>query len=184
MANEKLKLFLGLCEKTQEIIFDAFGEGGSDFFWMVDFDYVAKLTPIEQMFEMANWANFATAKGVFLYTSSQSEIFVNGKKYIVDFLIDGYEIWGKEKPKIKQFYLKKPLIVELDGKEYHSTTKQINHDYQRETDLKLAGYDIIRFTGSQIYNDVYGCVDKVCKYVIKAEKEDDTDNVPTYKESK
>lgn len=184
MASQSLKIFLHLCEKVQDMLFEQFEEGNCDFWNMVDMEYVTELTPIEQMFEMGNWINFATAKGVFLYTNPQEEMLVNGKKYIVDFLIEGYETWDIEKHRPKQWYLKKPLIVELDGKEYHSTTKQMNHDYKRETDLKLAGYDIIRFTGSQIYNDVWGCLDKVCEYVLKAEKDDDTDNVPTYKENK
>ena len=46
----------------------------------------------------------------------------------------------------------------------------MNYDYKRENDLKLAGYDIVRYTGSQIYNDVYSCLDKVCELIKKANK--------------
>ena len=57
------------------------------------------------------------------------------------------------------------LIIECDGFDYHSNKKQMTYDYKRENNLKLNGYDIIRFTGSQIYNDPMDCVKKIMKYI-------------------
>lgn len=59
----------------------------------------------------------------------------------------------------------------------------MNYDYERETALKLAGYDVLRFTGSQVFNTPFACVEKTYKYAenlktIKeppAEKSDCTD---------
>lgn len=49
---------------------------------------------------------------------------------------------------------------------YHSNKEQMNYDYEREQDLQLAGYKIMRFTGSQIFNNPCECVMKVYKYVL------------------
>ena len=40
----------------------------------------------------------------------------------------------------------------------------MNYDYERENELKLAGYDIMRFTGSQVYNNPLECIEKIHKY--------------------
>lgn len=75
-------------------------------------------------------------------------------------LFYAYDNDGNEKK------LKKPLVIETDGKNWHSSKKQMNHDYKRENDLKLAGYDVMRFTGSQVYNKPFDCIYAVMDYVM------------------
>jgi len=53
------------------------------------------------------------------------------------------------------------LIIELDGHEYHSTSKQKEDDGLRTRYLTLAGYTVIRFTGSEIQRNAKSCVEKV-----------------------
>ena len=53
------------------------------------------------------------------------------------------------------------LIVELDGHEYHSTPEQKEKDVLRTRYLTLAGYTVIRFTGSEVRRNVRSCTDKV-----------------------
>lgn len=53
------------------------------------------------------------------------------------------------------------LVVEADGKEYHSTQKQRDNDFKRELALMKKGYLVLRFKGSEIYRDVVGCVNKI-----------------------
>lgn len=52
------------------------------------------------------------------------------------------------------------LGLECDGKAYHlKETEQFNRDYYRSRwILKNHGIVIVRFTGSQIYNDCKSCV--------------------------
>lgn len=63
-------------------------------------------------------------------------------RYRVDFLIDGR------------------LVVECDGQEFHSSPTQKREDGQRESDLAMWGYPILRFTGAEIHRDVHECVRK------------------------
>lgn len=57
------------------------------------------------------------------------------------------------------------LAIEIDGHDYHKTKEQRQADYQRERNLKKRGWRFIRFTGSDIYNDVQGCVAEVVNIV-------------------
>ena len=50
------------------------------------------------------------------------------------------------------------LVVECDGHSYHDRTKeQAARDRQRDRALKLAGYEVVRFAGSEILEDPEGC---------------------------
>lgn len=49
------------------------------------------------------------------------------------------------------------LIVEVDGHEFHSTKEQRQADCVRDQDLMLAGYRVVRFTGSQVWADAQAC---------------------------
>lgn len=67
-------------------------------------------------------------------------------KYIVDFLV---EVDGNK------------FIVECDGKDFHDIEK----DKLRDNDiLELYGLNTLRFTGSEVYNDVKKCVSNIVKY--------------------
>lgn len=50
------------------------------------------------------------------------------------------------------------MAIELDGYDYHSTQEQRNYDTTRDRVLLKAGWQVVRFTGSQINRDVEGCV--------------------------
>lgn len=68
------------------------------------------------------------------------------------------------------------MIVECDGREYHHSSQEIvNHDYQRERDIKCAGYEVVRFTGSEIYKDFERCAKQAMflfkQLVIKKERQ-------------
>ena len=54
----------------------------------------------------------------------------------------------------------KKIIVECDGHEFHQKSKQqIEKDNQRERDLKKLGYEVVRFSGSEIFKDAEKCVE-------------------------
>ena len=85
------------------------------------------------------------------------------KKYIADFAIDFNLIdEDDEEYLLDKTYLRKhKYVIELDGHDYHKTKQQMSADYERENNLKELGYSVIRFTGSQVYNNPLSCVDKM-----------------------
>lgn len=83
----------------------------------------------------------------------QYKIISDSKVYYSDFLISlsppGYK-----------------LIVEIDGHEFHEKTKeQAQRDRERERAIKREGYDIIRFTGSEIYRNPDKAVYETLLYI-------------------
>lgn len=57
------------------------------------------------------------------------------------------------------------LAVECDGHNFHEKTKeQAAHDKKRDRELQKYGYNIIRFTGSEIWSDPVGCAVEVFEH--------------------
>ena len=75
------------------------------------------------------------------------------RKYRVDFM---FELTRFPEPGKEGFeYL---FAVECDGHEFHEKTKeQAARDRQKDRDLMQHGITVIRFTGSEIYEDPFGC---------------------------
>ncbi|MCK4824033.1 UvrD-helicase domain-containing protein, partial [bacterium] len=63
-------------------------------------------------------------------------------RFLVDFLVEIYN---------------QKIIVECDGRDFHNPF----HDKERDKELKLQGYQIMHFTGSEIYNNIESCVEKI-----------------------
>lgn len=106
-------------------------------------------SPMEQLFSL-NLEKFVYApywileffknKIEFLTFENQVEI----GKYRVDFLITIVDLNEKI---IKQF------VVEVDGHDFHEKTKeQAQKDKEKDRFLTSEGYIVVRFTGSEIYN--------------------------------
>ena len=57
----------------------------------------------------------------------------------------------------------KRIAIEIDGHEYHKTKYQRTHDAQRDRWLFGQGWNVLRFTGTEIHRDVDKCVSEVCK---------------------
>lgn len=68
-------------------------------------------------------------------------------KYTADFLLE------------INFYGEKRLVaIECDGHQFHERTKeQAAHDKKRDRFFQSQGINILRFTGSEIYRDVFEC---------------------------
>lgn len=50
------------------------------------------------------------------------------------------------------------LLIECDGHNYHDRTKeQASNDRARDRQLQKMGYEVFRYTGSDIYNDPFKC---------------------------
>lgn len=97
----------------------------------------------------------------YIYFERQVEIQCGHKKYYADFCFDSDSI---------NCLVKKPykLVVECDGHEFHQKTKeQVSRDNERDMNLKMNGYDVIHFSGSQIYNDPLKCAFEAIRLVVK-----------------
>lgn len=130
-------------------------------------------SPIEQIFMTAfeAYCKLENKKNIYLFP--QKEVICNEKKYYIDFEFEADEylthlIFGEE---IKNEKFK--LAIECDGYEFHQKTKeQVQRDNEREYDLKMAGYEVLRFSGTQIYNDPLKCAKDTYNYIIQRIKEE------------
>lgn len=110
------------------------------------------LTPIEKiMYEILlrvkNIFNESYGRGVEMYFDCQRQI----GKYRVDFFV--WTSFSKDK-----------IIIECDGHDFHEKTKeQAKYDKERDRWLTSQGYKILKYTGSEIYNDFYGVEDELKK---------------------
>ncbi|MFH1524743.1 MAG: DUF559 domain-containing protein [Chloroflexota bacterium] len=71
------------------------------------------------------------------------------------------EVWIGNKYRVDFLIPSKKVIVELYGYQHHSTKYKITQDAERERYLQGLGYQIIRFTGTEIFKDVRKCVHEV-----------------------
>lgn len=113
-------------------------------------------TPIEQLVYLRFMELYFDEFTFFVMNDSnayfniypQKEIEANGKKYRVDFAI---EIKFRGRTSL--------FAIECDDHEFHEKTKeQALRDKKRDRDLMSVGYYVMRFTGSEIWNDPEGVV--------------------------
>lgn len=89
-----------------------------------------------------------------------------------------YEAWCKAHPDItiiRQYQVFKyridfahpeaKIAIELDGQDFHSHKKDRNKDYARQHTIEDDGWYFVRFTGSQVWADVDGCISRVHKLI-------------------
>ena len=57
------------------------------------------------------------------------------------------------------------LAIEIDGHDFHSTKEQKAADYQRDRYLQSRGWRVVRFSGSEIYQDASKCALEAVKVV-------------------
>lgn len=98
--------------------------------------------------------------------AKQEVIVCNENTYRVDFLISvEYKNQGKT-----------DYVIECDGHEFHQKTKeQVERDNKRTRNLQKAGYEIIRFSGTEIYYNAIKCAKEVLNIILskcKYEKEE------------
>lgn len=116
-------------------------------------------SPIEQILWMA--LNFCTLNsGKDYIFDEQAEVEANGNKYRLDFLYEEDYMDFTDNPLL--------LAIECDGHDFHEKTKeQVEKRNKRDMDLKLAGYDILHYSGSQIYKNPIKCAMEILDYIDK-----------------
>jgi hypothetical protein len=107
-------------------------------------------------------ANYPACDGIFMVICEMQKIikpFSYGNTYRADlyFYISRFRPFRQEAfPELAR------LIVEVDGHDFHDRTKhQASYDRKRDRDLTLTGYRVIRFTGSDVYNNPLQCVEDI-----------------------
>lgn len=57
------------------------------------------------------------------------------------------------------------IVVECDGYDYHKTKEQISYDCKRQRYLTKEGYDVVRFSGTEINTDCEHCVKELIEVI-------------------
>lgn len=60
------------------------------------------------------------------------------------------------------------LFIECDGRDYHSTPEQLANDKRKDDAAATAGIALLRFSGSEIYKFVDGCVQRVLEHLAQS----------------
>lgn len=155
IGEKLLSEFELLPDRTKQLFISAVASLRFDwklFFELYDFSDFTCDSPIESIFYMTlclvNLDNGFPVSSI----EKQKKIFANGNFYIVDFYIE--------------HHTGTTVIVECDGHDFHEKTKeQVEYGNNRDYDLKTEGYDILHFTGSQIYNKPIQCCYKIINYL-------------------
>lgn len=91
------------------------------------------------------------------------------EKWRVDFVVYAWTagtIWRKGTKEEGEPRWRR-LIVECDGHDFHERTKeQASRDRSRDRSVSALGYEIFRFTGSEIWRDPWGCADQVASWAV------------------
>lgn len=90
-----------------------------------------------------------------------------GQFYTLEDIEPQFEVAGY---RIDLAYPDKKLAIELDGHEYHKTKEQRKHDAKRDRALNIEGWRVIRFTGSEIYQAVWECLDEIQDHLHMGQK--------------
>ena len=158
-----------LCHRAKEIVFEGLvtGDGHMREIYQKGgiADCVTNFTPIEQILYLS--VILYKHKDEIFEFYPQKEIKCNDNVYKVDFYIEKIK---ENMHTDKILKLTHPIVIECDGHDYHSSKEQMRYDYNRENNLKLFGYNIIRFTGSQIYSNPKECVTIIEQTILNAIK--------------
>lgn len=162
-----LDSFLSLPRKAQLLFFEdleqhcASGfENGYAIYYQTGLCYDSCKSPIEKIFNLAFDKRMWDLKKLDIEyeLNPQYEIIANNHKYFADFFVSFVDD--------EQMEQSLKIIIECDGHEFHQKTKaQVKRDNERDYDLKIAGYDVIHFSGSQVYNDPIKCADDTILYI-------------------
>jgi len=171
LSEEYIQEFLSLPKKAQQLLILPLINMKLSSRAMFSNDNIK--SPIEKIFLTAFeiYTELENKEKIFLF--EQEKVQIGKKLYYVDFMFkaDDYLSWLVFGDKIKKHDYK--LIIECDGHDFHEKTKeQVKKDNEREYDLKMAGYEVLRFSGSQIYNQPLKCARDTYNYILKKIKEE------------
>ncbi|MHA1777470.1 MAG: UvrD-helicase domain-containing protein [Promethearchaeota archaeon] len=128
-----------------------------------NYNKIVNLLLIEQLDSIVQNNNYLFTSHEFLNQETYSHIFTPIEQIMNDAMIDK-NITFEPQLRIGRFLVdflveigNKKIIVECDGIDFHNPF----HDKERDKELKLKGYHIIHFTGSEIYINIESCIEKI-----------------------
>ena len=121
-------------------------------------------SPIEKLF-LIEWEyrNKINTYNEYFYIMPQYKI----NNYRVDFMMYFHtdKKWMGKKSECPEEHKEKSLIVELDSHLWHGTNpEQFTKEKERERELQREGWNVMRFSGREIYRNVEKCVEEVFEY--------------------
>jgi len=165
--------FLKLPKRAQELLINYLlgsrNEKSAHFLYVHGIGNEDISSPIEQIYYLATSILFYEENNINLFDMPipQYEIQCNGSKYIADFFYSNEETKNiSEDQGYKYQYSDIRVVVECDGHKFHQKTKkQIIRDNKRQMAIQLSGYDIIRFSGSQICENPMKCAKEAHDFI-------------------
>lgn len=123
-------------------------------------------SPIEQLmaielFDIEQKLSSISSNVEILGIANQEQIITKKGKYRVDFLLEiALKINNKYMELLK-------IVIECDGHKFHNVTKeQVKKDNEENRELFTDGYYVLRFSGSEIFNDLQGCGKDIIKFIM------------------
>lgn len=156
-VETEIPAYLYSNQKLEDTVLISISDKVNTYLKTITYDINLCKSPIERLFYVEMVSEIESKKSnsaspgcnLELSINPQVEISGNGEKFIVDFVFS-----------VVDFNVKKTwsFIVECDGFEFHSSKEKMRKDYMRQRSLQRLGYSLIRFTGSEIYEDCYTCI--------------------------
>lgn len=143
-----------LAETRLDILEDDFRDWVEKCGSPIETTMLAALLNANSLLEGCMYAKLGTKEEMLAHRGPEPFIVPQAKitKYRVDFLVTWY------RPNVGIF----GVVVECDGHDSHEKTKeQARRDKSRDREILYHGWPVLRFTGSEIYNDAMGCADDV-----------------------
>lgn len=155
-----LRKFNQLPTRCQELIFGhlcmSWGNDWVSDFLAQDFTFPLSESPIETIMAVSFDLFKRISKKGFKVIQQKEIVLQSGKKYRVDFYVTCKN---------------ESVIVECDGHDFHEKTKeQVAKDNERDLGLKMEGYEVLHFSGSQIYKDPFIITLNVIDYLEERSK--------------
>jgi very-short-patch-repair endonuclease len=119
-------------------------------------------SPIETILGAAVLLHFRNAgKPLMLCLPAELDKAKGGLVFVPQFKWSIYRSdWALYNPKTSG-----AMLLECDGKEFHSTADQVAHDQKKDAAAHDRGYLTMRFSGAQIHRDADGCAKKIFQAV-------------------
>ena len=170
------RLFMKLPDRAKELFWEykyrflvTYGDEDIDIVECLDYYLPYIFSDCESPIEMIMYLALVIQRDLYKPLDKKPKITIDGinrqcelEGYRVDFFIVAYAYSEELDDEIV-----KDVVVECDGHDYHERTKQqVVRANNRDFELKNMGYDVLHFSGSQIFNDPIECATKVYDYII------------------
>ena len=117
---------------------------------------------------LTNFISLDFVSEVFVEIHLQQEIGLDTKVFRVDLLLEvagscfvpvSADCWQRDQRNLR-------IVVEVDGHQYHERTReQARRDKSRDRLFSKHGYIVVRYTGSEIFREVYRAVQELAELI-------------------